>query len=89
MPATYSSDVVQARLWVVLPVTLWLCIADRCALGMGIWTISPASSTGVTLAGLPVEEALFFGVTCLLVADGLVLATEDAVLRRVLQAHAS
>lgn len=73
----------SARLRVVLPVAVWLCIADRCALAAGIWTISPASSTGVTVAGLPVEEALFFGLTCLLVADGLVLATDEAVLRRV------
>ncbi len=71
----------RARL--VLPVALWLCTADRLALGDGIWSIAPASSTGVLLLGLPLEEALFFLLTTLLVADGLVLATDRTALTRV------
>lgn len=71
------------RLVLALPVALWLCLADRLALADGIWVISPASSTGVLLLGLPLEEALFFLLTSLLVADGLVLATDDRALGRV------
>lgn len=70
------------RLLLVLPVALWLCVADRLALADGIWSIAPASSTGVLLLGLPLEEALFFLLTSLLVADGLVLATDDRALAR-------
>lgn len=71
-----------ARARLALPVALWLCTADRLALGDGIWSIAPASSTGVLLLGLPLEEALFFLLTTLLVADGLVLATDARALAR-------
>jgi lycopene cyclase domain-containing protein len=47
----------RARLVVALPCALWLCAADRLALADGIWAITPASSTGVLLLGLPLEEA--------------------------------
>ena len=70
------------RLLLALPVALWLCVADRLALADGIWSISPAASTGVLLLGLPLEEAAFFLLTSLLVADGLVLATDDRALSR-------
>lgn len=73
----------QARLRTVAPVALWLCLADRLALGLGIWTISPRSSTGLLLAGLPLEEATFFALTTLLVTDGLLLATDPVALGRV------
>jgi lycopene cyclase domain-containing protein len=71
------------RLLLALPVALWLCAADRLALADGIWSIAPASSTGVLLLGLPLEEALFFLLTTLLVTDGLVLATDPRALARV------
>jgi len=73
----------SARLRTTGPVALWLCVADRLAIDDGTWTISPASSTGVSVLGLPVEEALFFALTCLLVTDGLLLAADPAVRRRV------
>ena len=71
-----------ARVRIGLPVALWLCVADRLALANGVWAISPASSTGLLIFGLPVEEALFFFLTCALVTDGLLLATDQEVLRR-------
>jgi lycopene beta-cyclase len=71
-----------ARALLALPVALWLCAADRFALAEGIWRISPDLSTGVLLAGLPLEEALFFLLTSLLVADGLLLATDPRALAR-------
>ena len=81
-----AGDVLRARravrARVALPVALWLCAADRLALADGIWAISPASSTGVLLLGLPLEEALFFVLTCVLVTDGLLLAADPAVRER-------
>lgn len=81
-----AGDLLRARAGdralLALPVALWLCVADRLALADGIWLIAPASSTGVALAGLPLEEALFFLLTTLLVADGLLLATDREALAR-------
>ncbi|GAB3325301.1 lycopene cyclase domain-containing protein [Haloplanus rallus] len=57
----------------VLVPTTYLCVADRVAIEYGIWVLSERYTTGVTLAGLPVEEALFFLVTNCFVVQGLVL----------------
>jgi lycopene cyclase domain-containing protein len=57
----------------VLVPTTYLCLVDRLALAMGIWTISPRYTTGLTVLGLPVEEATFFLLTTLFVVQGLVL----------------
>ena len=75
----------RARLTVALPCALWLCTADRLALADGIWAITPTSSTGVLLLGLPLEEALFFLLTCVLVTDGLLLAADPVARGRALQ----
>jgi lycopene cyclase domain-containing protein len=53
--------------------TLYLCVADRIAIALGIWILSEEYTTGLTVAGLPVEEATFFLVTNLFVVQGLVL----------------
>jgi lycopene beta-cyclase len=53
--------------------TLYLWIADRVAIGAGIWSISPRYTTGLHLFGLPMEEAVFFLVTNLLVVQGILL----------------
>lgn len=63
------------RLWgrsVLLP-TLYLWGADWVALRFGIWSISDRYTTGLHLAGLPLEEAVFFLVTNLLVVQGLIM----------------
>lgn len=74
-----------AKLWrarrtlvlAILPPSLYLWIADRVALGEGIWAIADATRTGAEMFGLPVEEALFFLVTNGLVVQGLAMfATE-------------
>ncbi len=57
----------------IVPLSLYLWIADRVAIGQGIWDITDATRTGWEIVGLPVEEALFFVVTTLLVAQGLVM----------------
>jgi hypothetical protein len=53
--------------------TLYLWFADRVAIELGVWTISATHTLGVDLLGLPLEEAVFFLVTNLLVVQGLVL----------------
>ena len=53
--------------------TVYLCAADFIAITLGIWELSPAYTTGLTLAGLPIEEALFFLCTNLFVVQGLVM----------------
>lgn len=57
--------------------TVWLWIADRIAIGGGIWWINPELTTGLAPLGLPVEEALFFLVTNVLVVFGIVLASDE------------
>jgi lycopene beta-cyclase len=53
--------------------TLYLWAADRVALALGIWSIAPEHITGVHLFGLPLEEAVFFLVTNVLVVQGVLL----------------
>lgn len=53
--------------------TLYLVAADAIALILGIWELSPTYTTGLGLAGVPIEEVLFFFVTNLFVVQGLVL----------------
>jgi lycopene cyclase domain-containing protein len=63
----------RSMLLAVVPPTLYLWVTDLFAIELGLWTISPDFTTGLALAGLPVEEAVFFLVTNLFVAQGLVL----------------
>jgi lycopene cyclase domain-containing protein len=58
--------------------TLYLWAADAAAIRDGIWRISGAHTLGPSLAGLPLEEALFFLVTNLLVVQGLLLFLHGA-----------
>jgi len=57
---------------IALP-TLYLWVADRIAIGQGIWFISERYTLGWNPAGLPMEEATFFLVTNILVVFGTVL----------------
>lgn len=81
-----AGDVLRAhrreRLRAVLPVAVYLIVADRVALAAGTWSIAGATSTGLHLAGLPLEEGLFFLLTCVLVVDALLLASDPAVVAR-------
>lgn len=52
---------------------VYLCAADRIAISLGIWELSPMYTTGLTFGGLPIEEALFFLCTNLFVVQGLVM----------------
>ncbi|MEY7850671.1 lycopene cyclase domain-containing protein [Natrarchaeobius sp. A-rgal3] len=53
--------------------TLYLWVADWIAISLGIWMISESHTIGVGLAGLPLEEALFFLAANVFVVQGLVL----------------
>ena len=53
--------------------TFYLWIADAFAIGAGIWTIAPHYTVGLSLFGLPLEEATFFLFTNLLVVQGVLL----------------
>jgi lycopene beta-cyclase len=53
--------------------TVYLWVADGYAIADGIWSISARYTTGITFGPLPLEEATFFLVTNLVVAQGLIL----------------
>jgi lycopene beta-cyclase len=53
--------------------TVYLWVADRLAIGDGIWDIAARYSTGIEPLGLPVEEALFFFFTNAMVVQGLAM----------------
>ncbi len=83
----FGGDLVLWRPYVLLAgflvPTLYLWLADRLALGLGIWWISPELSSNWAIFGLPVEEALFFLLTNLLVVFGITLALEPAATKRL------
>jgi lycopene cyclase domain-containing protein len=53
--------------------TLYFAAVDRVALADGVWALSSEHTTGIAVAGLPVEEGLFFLVTTVFVVQGLLL----------------
>jgi lycopene cyclase domain-containing protein len=53
--------------------TAYLWLADRLAIGLGLWRFSAERTTGLELAGLPLEEAVFFLMTNVLVVQGVLL----------------
>ena len=64
----------RLALWTIVPMTLYLCLADALAIQSGVWTIDPAQSLNYFIAGvLPIEEALFFLITVSLVFCGVLL----------------
>lgn len=75
------------RIWLfgTLIPTLYLWIADRIAIGNGIWQISDTYTTGLQLFGLPIEEATFFLVTNLLVSQGVLLFLLFEIPARILK----
>ena len=59
--------------WTIAVSSVYLWIADRTAIALGIWDITDETSLGLDPLGLPIEEALFFVVTNTLVAFGLAM----------------
>lgn len=63
----------------ILPLTLYLSAADALAINWGTWTIDPAQSLNIYLGGiLPIEEAVFFLLTNVLITFGTVLVLAQA-----------
>jgi lycopene beta-cyclase len=65
----------ERRAWMVgiaVP-TVYLWFADRTAIALGIWDISPELSFDINPLGLPIEEATFFLITNVLVVSGVLL----------------
>ncbi|MEU7630714.1 lycopene cyclase domain-containing protein [Nocardia sp. NPDC049220] len=71
------------RLRTLVPVVAYLWVADRIAIAAGTWHISADYTSGISILGLPLEEALFFAVTSLLIVNSLVLATHPALPARL------
>jgi lycopene cyclase domain-containing protein len=62
----------------ILPMTIYLSLADTLAIGAGTWTIDPAQSTGILVGHLPLEEFIFFLLTNTLVTFGTILVLAQA-----------
>jgi lycopene cyclase domain-containing protein len=60
-----------------LPIAAYLTATDRVALREGTWSISEDSTTGLKVAGVPIEEAVFFLLTSWVSAQGIVLLTDE------------
>jgi lycopene cyclase domain-containing protein len=66
----------------VLPMFIYLSTADTLAIASGTWAIDPAQTTGIIIGMLPIEEALFFGITVVLITFGLTLALSNVTQAR-------
>ena len=58
---------------VILTGAGYLSAMDAIAIGSGTWTIDPAQSTGIFIGNLPIEEAVFFVITVVLISFGITL----------------
>jgi lycopene beta-cyclase len=81
----FGADILRKHiklvLMAILIMTFYLSITDSLAITSGTWTIAPSRSTGIFIGSLPIEEAVFFLVTNILIGFGmtLLLADESAV----------
>lgn len=63
----------RTYLWSLLPATIYLCTVDAIAIHLKVWKISMQQTTGIFIFNLPIEEALFFLLTNVMLVQGLVL----------------
>ena len=68
---------------VILTGAGYLSAMDALAIGSGTWTIDPAQSTGIFIRSLPIEEAVFFVITVVLISFGMTLLLADASQERL------
>ncbi len=68
---------------VILTGAGYLSAMDALAIGAGTWTIDPSQSTEVFIGDLPVEEAVFFLITVILISFGMTLLLSDASRERL------
>ena len=68
----------RPRVWLVgiAGPALYLAAVDAVAIHDGVWTIAAATSTGLHVGGLPLEEGVFFVVTSALVVQGVLLGLD-------------
>jgi lycopene cyclase domain-containing protein len=67
----------------VLVPTVYLSLADAIAIGSGVWSISEELTLGWRAGSLVFEEALFFFLTNVLVAQSIVLFLSASTRARV------
>ncbi len=73
----------RGRTWAVLRAVVppalvvgtYLAVADHLAIQAGIWNFGEGRHLGLYVAGVPLEEILFFLLTSLMVSLGLTLFT--------------
>jgi lycopene cyclase domain-containing protein len=68
-----TGAVLRAVLPPALVVTAWLVAGDHLAIRAGVWRFGEGKHLGIHLGAVPLEEALFFLITNLLVVFGLAL----------------
>ncbi|MFK8139194.1 MAG: lycopene cyclase domain-containing protein [Bdellovibrionales bacterium] len=67
----------------LLTSSIYLCFADAYAIWDGIWKISETYTIGVNFGVLPLEEALFFFCTNIMLLQGLILFSHPQMRARV------
>lgn len=70
--ANYFRNNFLSFIMTLIPVTFYLIVCDGLAIHWGIWHISPEQTLGWNIFGLPIEECIFFLVTNVMVAMGLI-----------------
>lgn len=58
--------------------TVYLAIADGIAIHLGIWSLHPGRLLGISIGDVPIEEALFFLLTNLMVVQTITLVVATA-----------
>jgi putative membrane protein len=69
----YLVSNMKVYLWGLIPPTIYLCVVDAIAIHLHVWKISMTQTVGVHFGPLPLEEAVFFLVTNVMLVQGLVL----------------
>ena len=88
LQTAFGADILLRRwplvLLGLLPTTLYLSTVDALAIDGGTWTINPEQSLNWLIGGiLPVEEAIFFFITNLLIVLGVTLMLSRASVDRL------
>jgi lycopene cyclase domain-containing protein len=79
---------IRLVLLTIIPMTIYLSAADSLAITSGTWTIDPDQSTGLFLGSLPIEEAIFFLLTNVLIGFGITLLLADESEKRLAESRA-
>lgn len=73
----------KAIILAILPAAAYLSVVDSSAIIAGTWSISADKTTGLLIGGiLPVEEAIFFFVTCIIITFGITLMASPLSIKR-------